>query len=199
MLPTDRSFADAIERVVSEIEARTDAEVVVVTAPCSGSYRDVTFATAAAVGWGVLAFLIWSPIPFEAVWFPVEVAAAGGLTAWAMSSPSYAVRLTTRARRQRQVRESAHAAFAVENVHATAARTGVLVYVSACEGEALVLPDHGLLGRIPGTVWADLAVDARSLDSLVAGLRALGEILAEHVPVTAGDRDELANTPVIRS
>jgi putative membrane protein len=199
MIHTDARFSTAIEQAVGDIESRTDAEVVVVAAPWSGSYRDLAWAVGGAAGVTALAFLCWSPIVFDARYFPVDVAAIAGLLgAGATRAPRLLVRLAGSARARRQVREAALAAFAEENVHATTGRTGVLVYVSAAEGRVEILPDQGLLGRIPGARWNATQVPADTMEGLLAGLGRLGALLAEHVPATGENPDEIPNAPRVR-
>lgn len=200
MVHTDARFSAAVEEAVARIEARTDAEVVVVAAPRSGTYADVAWLGGGAAATAVLAFLCWSPIVFDAMWFPVDVVAVGLLTGFGLLRwPRLAVRLAGDARRRRQVREAALAAFAEENVHATADRTGVLVYVSALEERVEILPDQGLLGRIPGAAWNQLGISAHSVEGLVEGLGRLGDLLAAHVPNTGENPDQIANAPRVRT
>jgi putative membrane protein len=200
LVHTDARFSAAIERAVGEIEGRTDAELVVVAAPASGSYADIAWIVASAVGAVVLAFLCWSPIVFDAMWFPLDIAATVGLTAAALTRwPRLAARLAGRDRRDRQVREAALAAFTEENVHATARRTGVLVYVSALEGRVELLPDQGLLGRIPGAKWNAVALRAGDLDELLAGLHRLGALLATDAPPAGVNADQIPNAPRVRA
>ncbi|RME25398.1 MAG: hypothetical protein D6798_09055, partial [Deltaproteobacteria bacterium] len=97
-------------------------------------------------------------------------------------------------------------AFHQELVHATRNRTGLLIYVSALEKQVLVLPDVGLDARVPRAEWNGLAWGPASdphhphdLDHFLAGLRAVGEILARHVPALDDNPDEIANAPRIRS
>lgn len=196
---TDARFSTAIEAVVAEIERRTDAEVIVVAAPRSGTYRDLAWLGGLIVAAGVLAFLCWSPVVFDARWWPVEVLAAGLLVGWALDRYALSAKLAGEVRRRRQVREAAFAAFAEENVHATSDRTGVLVYVSAVEARVEIVADQGLQGRIPGAAWNALDVRADTLDALIAGLRRLGELLAAHVPATGENPDQVANAPRVRS
>ena len=200
MVHTDARFSAAVERAVGEIEGRSDAEVVVVAAPWSGSYADLAWMASCFVGAALLAFLCWSPVVFDARWWPVELLVAMGAVGWALSRwPRLVVALAGDARRRRQVREAALAAFAAENVHATEGRTGVLVYVSALEGHVELIPDQGLLGKVPGAKWNVLQLRAGSLDELVAGLHRLGAMLAADVPPTGQNRDEIANAPRVRT
>jgi putative membrane protein len=99
----------------------------------------------------------------------------------------------------RPPRQAAEAAFCQEAVHATTARTGLLVYVSILEERVELLPDQGLLGKIPGAVWNDLAVQADTLEHLLAGLERVGTVLAQHVPSTGDSVNELSNAPRMRA
>ena len=197
MIHTDARFSSTIAAVVGEVEAATDAELVVVAAPQSGSYADLAALGGGIAGLLTLAFLCWSPIAFDAMMFPVECGLIGGITGAFLRRP--AVRLAGDTRRRRQVREAAFAAFTEENVHATANRTGVLVYVSAAEGRVELVPDQGLLGRIPGAEWNALDLRAGSLAELVAGLRRLGALLHAKVPSTGDNPDEIADAPRVRA
>lgn len=198
MVHTDARFSDAVEKAVGEIESLTAAEVVVVAAPRSGSYRDLAWIAGFVVAALVLAFLCWSPWVFDPMLFPLDVAAAGGLVAWAVERWGWSVRLAGKDRRKRQAREAAEAAFFQEAVHATAQRTGLLVYVSAQEGIVELLPDQGLLGRIPGAEWNRLRVPGDTVDGLVAGLHEVGVLLAKHFPPTGDNADEIGNAPRVR-
>lgn len=200
MIHTDARFSAAIEAIVGEIEARTDAELVVVAAPRSGSYRDLAWLGGGLAAVAALGFLCWSPVVFDARWFPVDVLSVLLLVGWALDRwPALLVAAAGRARRDRQVREAANAAFAEENVHATAERTGVLVYVSAAEAQVVILPDAGLQARIPGAAWNALRLEAGSLEALREGLGRLGALLAEHVPPTGANEDQIANAPRVRT
>jgi uncharacterized membrane protein len=83
----------------------------------------------------------------------------------------------------------------------TPRRTGLLVYVSGWEGKVELIPDVGLEARIPRALWGKAAQNFAhdDLDHFLAGLAAVGELLAEHVPHTDGQRVDLANTPRIRA
>lgn len=200
MVHTDARFSAAIEAVVAEIEARTDAELVVVAAPRSGSYRDLAWLGGGLASIAALAYLCWSPLVFDAMWFPVDVLAVLLAVGWALDRwPAPVVAAAGKARRRRQVREAALAAFAEENVHATADRTGLLVYVSAAEAEVVLLPDAGLEGRVPGAAWNALRLEAQTVGGLCEGLRRVGALLAEHVPATGENPDEVPNAPRVRA
>lgn len=207
MLHTDSRFAEAVEAAVTDIESRTAAELIVVAAPRSGSYRDVAILFGCACAWLLLLAVLFSPWHFDPTWIPLELPLVGAATGWvAHRSPGLLRRLVTRSRRERQVQHAAEAAFHQEVVHGTRQRTGLLIYVSALEDRVLVMPDLGLDARIPGAEWNAIRwgqdADPRAphdLEHFLAGLRAVGDVLAARLPPTDDNPDEIANAPRIRS
>jgi putative membrane protein len=189
-----------VERVVSELEAKTDAEIIVVAAGRSGQYRDVTYGVASVATLLTLVVLELIPYPVHPWLLPFELAAAWGLTAWVASGWWFLRLMTPESRRREQVRTAAYAEFTQENVHATPHRTGVLVYVSAFEGLVEVLPDLGLQGRIPGPAWQEVRDAFRhdDLDHFLGGLAKLGSVLETHVPPLTVDLVDLPNAPRVR-
>ena len=80
----------------------------------------------------------------------------------------------------------------------TAARTGVLVFVSLAERYAEVVADSGIDSRVGQHVWdgvvRDLtahAGDDRLADGFVKAIETVGTVLAEHFPASPGDTNEL--------
>ncbi|MEL6344834.1 MAG: hypothetical protein AAFV53_17080 [Myxococcota bacterium] len=207
MLHTDSEFAARVEQAVVEIEEQTDAELVVVATPRSGSYPDAPLFMGIIAGMVMLLLVLFAPVSVHPVMVPVEVALAGALT-WFLSrgSPPVVRTFTTKTRRQRQVTAAARAAFVEEAVYGTRNRTGILIYVSALEDRVIVLPDSGLAARIPGGEWNALRWGDQShpsapgdLDHFIDGLQAVGVILARHVPPTDDNPNELPDAPRVRS
>ncbi|MCB9764913.1 MAG: hypothetical protein H6739_34370 [Alphaproteobacteria bacterium] len=200
MIHTDARFAEAVETAVTRLETLTDAELVVVAAPRSGSYRDVVAISAGVVSFVFLLLAVYSPWAFSPLWLPLDLAVVGGLTAWVVArAPGLTRRLVSARRRKAQVDDAAAAAFVQEQVHGTRNRTGVLIYVSALEAEVRVLPDHGLDGRVPRGEWNRIRWHATALDPFLKGLEQVGDVLARHVPPVEGDNpDEIPNAPRVR-
>ena len=200
MVHEDPRFAEAVSAVVADIERRSDAEVIVVAAAKSGAYNDVHWRVAMGATFLVLSLLVWLPIPFDPNWFLVDCGLAAALAALVVDHTPRVIRaIAGTTRMTAQVREAAEAAFAGENVHATRGRTGILVYVSALEQQVKVLPDHGLLGRVPPSRLASLTLRGDSLAALLSGLEELGELLAEFVPALEGDNpNEAPDDPRVR-
>lgn len=200
MLHDDR-FSKSVEEEVGRIEQRTDAEVVVVAAPRSGNYADVAQLAASVLTLLVLIGLLAMPQTIRPFSLVLDLLIVHGLGVWLFSRP-WALRfLTSNSRRQEQVERAAAAEFHIEAVHATPRRTGLLVYVSALEKRVELIPDLGLEERIPRGEWAK-AVEAFThddLDHFLSGLRAIGEVLARHVPPAEGAVVELPDAPRVRS
>lgn len=200
MLKTDEAFTSALTSLVGEVEKQTGAELVVVASPQSGGYRDISLGVGAFSAWLLLAFACWSPWDFDALLFPVDTVLVGGLIGLGVARNPRLLRLfVSEARAVRQVRESAEAAFLQESVMGTENRTGVLIYVSLMEEKALVIPDPVLSGRLPAGALGQVQIQAGSLEQLSGGLRALGGVLARHVPRQDNDTNELTDAPRVRS
>lgn len=197
MLNIDDTLQQRLTQQIGRIEAATGAELVLVLAGSSGSYTDIPWRAALIAGAAALAFLCWSPWSFSDLAIPLDTGAAAllaGLIAWRQPR-SWRWALSA-ARAERQVREAAAAAFHREAVHATAERVGLLVYISAFEGRAEILPDQGLLGKISGADRAALSLPPiASAADLEAGLDRIGAVLARHVPRASDDRNELPDAP----
>ncbi len=200
MIHLDERFERAVETAVDELEATTDAEIVVVAAARSGGYRDVAITGGVVAAAALLLLAVFSPWHFSDRWLTVDMALAVMGVSWLTHRwPWWLRTFTTPGRRRRQVEEAAAATFFQEQVHATRGRTGILIYVSALEDDVTVLADHGVAARVPQALWHDLRWDARRLDGFLEGLKAAGALLAEHLPAKPGDNpDEIPNKPRVR-
>lgn len=201
MLHADRRFTDAVAKKVAELEKATDAEIIVVAAERSGSYRDVAMVAAAGLAGLTFAVLVFMPWPVHPLLAILDLGFAFGIASWALDGRGPVTRLAPKERRHAQVQRAAAAEFHLEAVHATPRRTGVLVYVSAQEAEIELVPDLGIEARIPKADWAEVVrtLDATDLDRFLQGLDALGRLLATHVP-PAGERGVgMADAPRIRA
>lgn len=201
LLHADARFGEAVRERVARLEERTDAEVVVVAAGRSGSYRDLALVVGALAALAVFCVLLaipWSVHPVLAV---ADLALTMAVVSWLADGRALVVRLASRARRAEQVRLAAAAEFHLEAVHATPRRTGLLVYVSAAEARIELVPDVGIEGRVPRARWVEATgqLSATDLDVFLRGLDAVGAVLAEHLP-PAGERGvELPDAPRIRA
>ena len=200
MIQTDRRFHEAVANKVGELEKRTDAQVVVVAAKRSGTYRDIAHTVGGAVALVSLGGLVLLPWTVHGALVVLDLALVWVVIAWGMSESRITAQLANHERRQAQVRAAAAAEFHLEAVHATPMRTGLLVYLSTWEDLIELVPDVGLEARIPRNIWGDVMykLSTRNLDDFLNSLDIIGEILATHVPATEAPAVALDDAPRIR-
>ena len=200
MLHADHRFHSAVADKVAQLEKRTDAEVVVVAAARSGEYRDLAQICGAVAAVLTFVVLVALPVTIHPALAVVDIAFTFVVVSWALTGHRSSTWLASTERKLAQVRTAAAAEFHLEAVHATPQRTGLLVYVSAWEGQVELLLDVGLEARIPRGRWTEAIrqFSAGDLPSFLAGLDAVGEVLAEHVPRTGSRKLDLDDAPRIR-
>ncbi|MBK9273013.1 MAG: TPM domain-containing protein [Flavobacteriales bacterium] len=93
-----------------------------------------------------------------------------------------------------------HAAFIFDELgmHRTAARNGVLIYVSVGDHRLAVIGDAGINAVVPPNFWNDVLgvlrlhfAAGRHADGLCEAARMVGEKLKAHFPRRSDDRNEL--------
>lgn len=196
---SEPELSSAIEAAVQRLERTSCAEIVVVMAGRSDEYREIPWMVGGVVGWLTLAVMVWSPFSFSDLWLPADAALLGVAAGfWARGSSSLARLFVRASSRKARVQAAAEACFVQETVHGTRRRTGLLVYVSRVERMVVVLPDQGLLGKIPAAELVKLRIDGAAPDGLLVGLEALGVLLAQYAPVDGDVDNEISDSPRVR-
>jgi uncharacterized membrane protein len=182
--------AARLTKTVGDIEQHTDLDFVVVLRRASGSYNDLALIFGAAVAFIWLCYVIYTPAPFEEAWWPFETLIVY-VAAWAaFRHLPWRRHLPIRARFQRQVESTARAVFIGHRVDNTRNRMGILIYVSALEAMARILPDQAALAALqPGRLrefesrmaiaWARAHGDCTAFCD---ELRAFGEYCSKAAP-----------------
>ncbi len=109
---------------------------------------------------------------------------------------------------KRTMFERAHAEaqrqFAAHGLHRTEARTGVLIFVSLAEHYVEVVADIGIAAKVEQEVWdrvVKLLTQAmkrgKIADGFIEAITVCGELLAQHFPPGAINRDELPDKLVL--
>jgi putative membrane protein len=194
----------ALEAVVAEVEAHTSAEVVLVLARRAEAYPDAPWKAGALAALVALAALIFLPWSFRAEWLLLDTACAFGL-GWLFGRAGWTRRLLTcPRRREAAVARAAREQWTARGAGLTRERTGVLVLVSWLERRTELLWDVGVDQKVPVAAWSEArralqapAVFRDSPEGLRRGLDPLGRLLAAHLPVQPGDKNELPNRPVV--
>jgi putative membrane protein len=200
MTPQDHA---RVTKAIRTAEQRTSGEIYCVVARSSDSYF---FPAAFSLIIAMLAASLAAAFALEHWWLamrtPLFVAAqifalgSGLLLLWLF--PGLRLLLVPRQLRYRRAHENALKQFLSRNVHVTAARTGVLIFVSLAERYAEIVADSGINSRVQQAVWdevvARLVADAREnrlADGFVSAVATVGDLLARHFPVSSVNPNEL--------
>ncbi|HEY4192961.1 MAG TPA: TPM domain-containing protein, partial [Mesorhizobium sp.] len=194
-----------VTAAIKAAEQKTNGEIYCVMAHASDGY----FFPAALVSIvGILLASLALSFWLEASWLSVRLpwfaaaqllaAAAVLLLLWA--APRLRIHLVPHHLRFQAAHANAGKQFLAHNVHLTAARTGVLIFVSLAERYAEIVADSGIDSHVEQHVWDKIvqdltasAGDGRLVDGFVRAIEMAGVVLAEHFPVSPGDADELDN------
>lgn len=194
---------DRISAAISAAETKTSSEIVAVVAESSDPYHYVPFL------WAALIALIvpWPLIHFT--WMKLQWIYLIQLVVFIFLLAALWPKRIRAAFVPKSVR-SAHAhrrateQFLVRNLHTTAGRTGVLIFVSVAERHAEIVADHGIDARVPPGTWqsivdqltAEIAA-SRPTDGFIQAIERVGVHLAEHFPPGTTDPNELPNHLII--
>lgn len=193
----------AVAAAVRAAERRTSGEIFCVVARRSDDYF---FPAAFIVTASMVAVSLAAAWILHLAWYDLrpttivaaQIAAIGCALAVLWFVPALRIHLVPRRLRYRRAHDNAMRQFLARNVHVTAERTGVLLFVSLAEHYAEVIADAGINRRVGQETWdgvvRDMVDHARRgaiADGFVAAVAAVGALLAEHFPVGATDANEL--------
>lgn len=199
---TDDEHAQVTD-AIRAAESRTSGEIYCVVARSSASYFFPSAAIVLAsilLGSFILTFLleIWW-VSLRLPWFVAAqmlAALCALLLLWTV--PRLRIVLVPHRIRHARAHDNALRQFLARNVHRTAERTGVLIFVSLEERYAEVVADSGISEKADQAVWNGVvatlihaAKTDRLADGFVEAVGTVGALLAEHFPVSAGDDNEL--------
>jgi uncharacterized membrane protein len=109
-------------------------------------------------------------------------------------------------RRDAPARERALMIFAKLRVWDTEENNGVLIYVELADHQIEIVADRGIGSRVAQAEWDGIAAAMRDRfragefePGAIAGVRAVGELLAREYPLREGERNpnELPNQPIV--
>ncbi|MEW4447468.1 hypothetical protein [Qipengyuania sp. JC766] len=213
----DEAGHRVVSDAVAEAELGTSGEIVTVLADRSDGYSDVVLVWAAALS--ILAMSIVSLVPRplldlidaalggwghewtsgEAMAVAASVGALSFVLFWLLlSADAIRFAILPGSVRTQRVHAMAIRHFKVGAERRTHGRTGVLIYLSMREHRAEIVADEPIAAKVDAEVWGDAMGDmlveirdGRIAEGLAAGIRDVGEILAEHFPREADDENEL--------
>lgn len=195
----DKSGA-AIGDAIREIEKGTNAELVVVVRGRTGTYRHADYLFGAVLALAGLIFVLFSPIEFHTYWIPLDAIALFAAGSWISSRGDWLRRLfTTKKFRANAARAGAAAMFYEAGIANTAAENGLLIYLSLLERRLEIIADRGILKAVPPLKWNECVFELKQIgrnatpEKFINGLRQAGALLAEHLPPTGENPNELAD------
>jgi putative membrane protein len=200
----DQAAGEALAQAVRDIEKDSDAEIVIVVRGRSGSYRHADYLCGAIVAFVGLVFVLLSPFEFHTYWVPIDVLAlfiAGAFVSARIDAVRRA--LTSRDFRAKAARTGAAAMFYEAGIANTSAENGLLIYLSLLERRLEVIADRGILKAVPALKWNNSVFELKKIgrrpepDNLIKSVRDLGCVLAEHLPATGENPNELPDGPRI--
>ena len=203
MKPFTPEERDLIAGAISRAEQTTSGEIVVVVARASSSYRYFALACVAIAALAVpLPFIHLTKWPIEYVYLiQLAVFVVGALL---VQWEPFPVAIAPRALKHGRAHLRAVEQFLVQNMHTTAGRTGVLIYVSWAEHYAEVIADDGIYKKVTPQVWDDMIANLTAAigkgertQGFVAAIETCGAILAQHFPPAPPDRNELPNHLIV--
>lgn len=206
----------AVTAAVAQAERGTDGEIVTIVIDWSDHYHDVSLYYAAAVMLAALGLFAAFPGLLDAKlalitggWGEAErhlqlalivvVQAALFLAArFGLEALPFRGLLIPSAVRGRRVRRRAVQFFKASAEKRTAARVGVLLYLSLAEHRAEIVADEAIVSKVDDNVWGEAMVALvdriRAGDpagGMVAAVNQIGTVLAQHFPKTESDDNEL--------
>ena len=206
-----------VTAAVTAAEAHTDGEIVTVVARASDKYHDVALhwsvlamllvlallAVFPGIAAGIHAALVdaWAQETPAGAYYTIALvlmAATFLLCRLAFAPVAVRMALTPGATKQRRVRAKALELFRTGAEKRTKGATGVLLYLSLAEHRAELIADAAIHSRVSEDVWGHAMAalvtavkDGRPGDGMAAAVGEIGVVLAEHLPRSAGDTNEL--------
>ncbi len=192
-----------IAEAITRAEKATSGEIVAVVAAESSTYLYAPFLWASVVAllvpWPLILWTWW-----PAAWIYLAQVAAFALVLAATLPrpvrywlvPGY----VKRARAHRRALEQ----FVTQNLHTTAGRTGVLIFISVAERHAEIVADAGIEARVAKGTWQEIVTRltaaftaGRHTDGFVAAIEEVGGHLAQHFPPGSFDANELPDHLIV--
>ncbi|MFZ5748866.1 MAG: TPM domain-containing protein [Pseudomonadota bacterium] len=206
-----------ITAAVAAAEQATDGEIVTIVTERSDAYHDVGLHYAVAamllvagISASFPALFEWKLALFTGGWndatplapalflLLVGQALIFLIVRYGLEYMPLRMALTPPGTKTRRVRRRAIQFFKASAEKRTAAREGVLLYLSLAEHRAEIVADEAIHIKVTPETWGDamaaLVEQFRKGDpaaGMVAAVERIGAVLAEHLPKTEEDRNEL--------
>lgn len=199
----NESHKQSLQALVSDIEQRTDAEIVVVVARQSDSYNYVSTLWAALFTLLTPFVLHLSPWALSFQQTALVQMGVFAVIALGLRYPPFLSRLIPRHIRLWRAANMARRQFLENNLHYTRQQTGVLIFVSLLEHYAEIIADRGIDQHVPQSLWRNTVDNliaeirqGRMVEGLHKSIETCGELLIRHAPATS-QKNELPDHVVL--
>lgn len=138
-----------LQLCVDEFEQKTQVELKLIIEPKAYHYKEIIFLILIGfifLFWGILHFLE-EDFSFVAIY--LETIVASVVIFLALDKLQLIQYLISSEQKKKQVQQRALYQFAHHKMYQTKMRSGLLLYYSRLERKALILPDQGVLEKIP--------------------------------------------------
>ena len=193
----DEPARAAFAKAVKAIEDSSAIEVVIAVRRKSAGYRHANAILGILAAFAGLAAMLFADHAFSIPAILIDPFVVGVLAAGLVELAPAIKRVLTPPRiREREVRRGARAAFVERGVHNTRDRSGLLVYISWLEQQAVIVADSGLDRVLPAAAISTVeqaltAVIPRGGAAVAAELEAIIAKIAPGMPRRADDLNEL--------
>ncbi len=220
----DDSQHRIVTEAVAQAELATSGEIVTVKARQSDGYTDVALVWAATIAFTAMSLFAVFSDSFLGLWD--WLFHSGWASDWAreevlslmlglgllkfiavlalLSWQPLRMALVPGPIKALRVRAAAVRHFKVGAEKRTHGRTGVLIYLSMAEHRAEIVADETIAAIVPAEVWglamADMLAEIRKgcvAEGIAAGVRDVGQVLAEHFPRDGADQNELPDRLIV--
>ena len=207
---------DAIKHAIVEAEKQTAGEIIPVVASASGRYdraEDIFGLLFSLICVGLGWCLFHNNVPADG-WSTFNFGLPSILLTMFFGFiigvllthlfPVLHLPFMTQKEMDEEVDRAAAAAFQQNRLRNTQDSTGILIYISLYEHQVRILGDDGISAKLVHADWNHICEaiikgfkEKQYTNGIVEGINLSGKLLAEHFPIQADDKDELANELVI--
>ena len=191
-----------ISEAIAEVERGTNAELVTVLAAASDDYRYIPLLWAALVALIVPSALYLTPL--STAWMITAQLTTFLVLAVLLQVETLRSRLIPKSVRTLRAANMARRQFLEQGLHHTGDDTGVLIFVSEAEHYVEILVDRGISSKVNNERWSNIIEnfvndvhEGQVERGFLTALECCGEILAEAVPKTPDNRNELDNRLIL--
>ena len=194
---------DRLEDLVRDLEATTDAEVVLVLARRADNYLYAPTLVAAIAGMLIPLISIYWPFWLDTNELVFVQATVFICLALLFRIPVLQRKLVPKRTKFFRASNLAMRHFLAQGVHTTKNNLGVMIFVSEFERYIEIIADHGITKKIGDDTWSkevDLAVphlkQNNAFNAFTSVLRDVGGILQDNFPITE-EKEELPNHVIL--